>query len=363
MEDLRAQLEALRARIRQIENRRYDSPVGEPLAGDEVTTPYGKHLVLTTVSDRHGGFHFSRLEELSEQALAAISGGQITNVAPTKLAFLDTESTGLSGGTGTVPFLVGVGRMTDRGFRVTQYLMRDFSEEASVLHAVSEELSDADVLVTYNGKSYDEPLLATRYTLARIRPPFGRLEHLDLLHGARRLWKLRFDSCKLQELEIQILGHTREGDVGGGSIPQIYFDYLRTKRAGPMRGVLHHNALDILSLAALTAILPIRFEDRTKAAHAAEMVGLGRWLAAQGDRSEAIPLFERAITRIEFDHLPAARRRDVFLELTKHYEHKQREFGRALEMALEILALEDDDSHHRRVARLRKKANQGLLGG
>ncbi len=362
MDDLRAQLEALRARIRQIESRHDDEPV-EALEGTEIFTPRGSHLETHSLAERHGGFHFSHLEELSDQALSAISEGQIENVAPSRIAFLDTETTGLAGGTGTVAFLVGVGRMTDRGFRVKQYVMRDFSEEASMLHALAEDLKDAEVLVTYNGKSYDEPLLATRYTLARIRPPFGRLEHLDLLHGARRLWKLRFDSCKLVELESQILGYIREGDVAGGFIPQIYFDYLKTRRPAAMKGVLHHNQLDILSLAALTAILPGKFENKSSAGHAAEMVGLGRWMVARGDREEAIPMFERAITRIEFDRLPAARRRDVFLELTKHYEHRQREIGRALEMALEILAIEDDAPHHRRVARLRRKLDQQLLRG
>jgi len=277
------------------------------------------------------------------------------------MAFLDTETTGLAGGSGTVAFLVGIGRLTNHGFRVRQYVMRDFDEEASMLHAVAEDLRDADVLVTYNGKSYDEPLLATRYTLARIRPPFARMEHLDLLHSARRLWKLRFDSCRLVALENEILGLSREGDVPGSMIPQIYFDFLRTKRGFAMRGVLHHNSLDILTLAALTAILPCRFAKTESASHAAEMVGLGRWMLTRGEKEEAVQLFQQAIRQVEFDSLPETRRRDVFIELTKHYEHRLHDLEKALEMALEVLSIEDDAAHHRRVARLRKKLNQGLL--
>lgn len=361
MDDLRAQLDALRARIRQIETRRAETEIDDPLEGSVVTTPHGTHLEIAETVDRHGGFHFSRLEELSVDALSELTEGVIERTDPSRMAFLDTETTGLAGGSGTVAFLVGVGRLTNEGLCVRQYVMRDFDEEASMLHAVAEDLSRADVLVTYNGKSYDEPLLATRYTLSRIRPPFARMEHLDLLHSARRLWKLRFESCRLMALETEILGFSREGDVPGSLIPQIYFDFLRTKRAMAMRGVLRHNALDILTLAALTAILPERYATKETAGHAAEMVGLGRWMVSRGERNDAIVLFEQAIQRVEFDRLPGLRRRDVFLELTKHYEHKQRNLEKAMAMALEILAIEDDEVHHRRVARLQRKLNQNLL--
>src|SRR6185295_15168195 len=114
---------------------------------------------------------------------------------PEEWAFLDTETTGLAGGTGTCPFLVGVGSVTREGFRVRQFFMRDYGEEASLLEALGEHLARFRVLITYNGKTFDQPLLETRYRLNRARPPFGKLGHLDLLHGARRLWKLRFESC------------------------------------------------------------------------------------------------------------------------------------------------------------------------
>ncbi len=357
MDDLRAQLDALRARIQRIESR---TPVAHdvPLGGDEVETAHGRHLEFSRTTDRHGGFPFSRLEELNDDALAAISEGLIERMDPTRIAFLDTETTGLAGGSGTVAFLVGIGRLTARGFLVRQFFMRDFDEEASLLTAVAAFLDDTDTLVTYNGRAYDEPLLASRYTLARIRPPFGRLRHLDLLYGARRLWKLRFDSCRLVELETQILGHQREGDVPGALIPQTYFDYLRTKRPGRLPGVLEHNALDILSLAALTAILPRKFSGSDATTHAAEMVGLARWLISRGDRDAARPLLERAITRTEFDRLPEAQRRDAFVELAKHYERADRNFERALDMALEAALLDDREPHQRRVARLRRKLGQ-----
>ena len=188
----------------------------------------------------------------------AISGGAAPLAPPAEWAFLDTETTGLAGGTGTCAFLVGVGRITPEGFRVRQFFMRDYCEEASLLDALARHLAPFRVLITYNGRTFDQPLLETRYRLNRSRPPFGKLEHLDLLYGARRLWKLRYETCRLVDLENQVLGFERQGDVPGALIPYLYFEYLRTGRAARLLPVFHHNATDILTLACLTGIVPLR---------------------------------------------------------------------------------------------------------
>ena len=191
--------------------------------------------------------------------MISISNGQIRRVPPEKWCFLDTETTGLAGGSGTYAFLVGVGRITPQGFRVRQFFMRDFGEEASQLSALTEHLKQFEVMITYNGRTYDQPLLETRYRMVRQRPPFSSLEHLDLLFGARRLWNLRFDSCRLVELENQILGVERQGDLPGELIPYVYFEYVRTHEIFRLLPVFHHNAIDILTLACLTAIVPRAF--------------------------------------------------------------------------------------------------------
>ncbi len=364
MDDLRAQLEALRAKVRAIEARKYQPPPpGEIIPGAEVETEFGRHFEMELLTQRHGGFHLSRVEELPLDALAALSGGALASSDPRRWVFLDTETTGVVGGAGTVAFLVGIGRIVDRGFLVRQYFMRDFDEEASLLAALTRELRDCDVLITYNGKTYDQPLLESRYILARQRPPFSRLEHLDLLHGARRLWKWRFESCRLVELENRILGFERFEDVGGAAIPQLYFDYLRTRRISRMKGVFHHNALDILSLACLTAVVPQRFgkDGGATLGHAGEMIGLGRWLHKEGRRDEAITLLERALKRLEYDRLPPERRLDTLLTLAKHYEHKMQDYPRALEMTLQALELSSKDEIHRRAARLQRKIDQRAL--
>ena len=175
--------------------------------------------------------------------------------------------------------------------------MRDYGEEATLLHRLAEYLAQFDVLITYNGKSYDQPLLETRFRMARARHPFDRMQHLDLLFGARRLWKLRLESCRLVDLENRILGVEREGDLPGEMIPYVYFDFLRSQQAFQVVPIFHHNAIDILSLACLTAIVPLAFRSPEDAdvRHGADLIGLARWLLQAERQDEALRLFRRAM--------------------------------------------------------------------
>ena len=374
--------------------------VEEWLSGEEVSTPHGSHFETERIWERHrrhGHLDISTLNDLPHELLDALSGGTTPPAHPERWAFLDTETTGLAGGAGTYAFLIGVGRITPEGFRLRQFFMREPAEEASLLHRLSEHLSEFDTLVTYNGRTYDQPLLETRYRMARSKPPFGRLEHLDLLFGARRLWKLRFDSCRLVELEHQILGVEREGDLPGEMIPYVYFDYLRTREVWRIVPILHHNAIDILTLACLTAIVPWAFRDPENAplAHGAEMVGLARWLCQAEQPEKALTLFRRAVDkglrddllfrtlwdigRLEkklgredaamsiFADLSASRnpyRGAALEELAKYYEHRERNYAMALEFTMTALAaVAASESLLRRRARLEKRlAKKAALG-
>jgi uncharacterized protein len=180
---------------------------------------------------------------------------------PSRVVFLDTETTGLAGDEGVCAFLIGLGASEGAGFALRQLFLRDYNEERAALQALAEILEASDGLVTFNGKAFDVPLLETRYALLGLPSPFGRLVHLDLLHPARQLWKLRLKSCHLTHLESQILGIARDGDVPGSEIPGVYFDYLRTGDAGRLQGVFFHNALDIVSLAALVAEMAALIRD------------------------------------------------------------------------------------------------------
>jgi uncharacterized protein len=167
-------------------------------------------------------------------------------------AFLDTETSGLAGGTGTFAFLVGAGRFERNHFHLVQFFMRDPSEEGALLLALEEFLAPCKALVSFNGKSFDAPLLNTRYALAGWKSPLVDMQHVDLLHLARRLWRDRLPSRTLGNLEVQILGTSRtEEEVPGWMIPQMYFDYLRSGDAREMKNVFYHNAMDVVSLAAL----------------------------------------------------------------------------------------------------------------
>ena len=260
--------------------------------GEVVEGPHGAFFRVDTdrhLESRHGRVSLSRIRTLQPEA-----GGVLaceTPRAPFDLAravFLDTETTGLAGGSGTAAFLVGIGFVEDDRFRVRQYLMRDYNEEPALLHALAADLARFDRLVTFNGKLFDVPLLETRFSLCRWPFPLQAAEHLDLLHPARRLWKLRLDSCRLQYLEVELLGVRRVDDVPGERIPAIYFDYVRNRDARFMARVLEHNRLDIVSLAAL-AVLACQWLDGQHAEDPRDVLSLARVLerAQLHDRSLA----------------------------------------------------------------------------
>lgn len=409
MEDIQEQLAALRRRMARID-RKYAGPVvsrpappkpgrliEELLTGEVVHTPLGEHFETERLWERHrrhGSVGISDLADLPEDLLAPLSGGVIERAHPTKWAFLDTETTGLAGGTGTYAFLVGVGSIEAAGFRLRQFFMRDYGEEPSLLARLAEHLAQFDVLITYNGKAYDQPLLETRFRMARSRHPFQGLEHLDLLFGARRLWKLRLESCRLVDLENQILGVERQGDLPGEMIPYYYFDYLRSQQAFRLVPIFHHNATDILSLACLTAIVPQAFRapEETAFRHGADLIGLARWLLAAERHDEASRLLRRAIDlglpdpllfKTLWDVAVAEKRlgrndaaREAFAELTvssnpyrarafeqlaKHYEHRGRDYATALEMTRQALNLADSPELRRREQRLQKRIGRRSL--
>jgi uncharacterized protein YprB with RNaseH-like and TPR domain len=410
MSDFQQQLADLRARVARIHQTYQPPPPAAPppdhdeishatavryleewLSGEVIETSFGRHFETEKLYEAHrchGSADIGALSDLPHDLLDTLSGGAISGVPPGEWAFLDTETTGLAGGTGTCAFLVGVGRITPQGFRVRQFFMRDYAEEASQLDALARHLRPFRVMVTYNGRAFDQPLLETRYRLNRARPPFAKIEHLDLLHGARRLWKLRFESCRLVDLENQVLGFERQGDMPGALIPYVYFEYLRTKVAARMLPVFQHNALDILTLACLTGIVPYAFKDPANVPlrHGSEMAGIARWLRQAGELDQARTLFRRAIDsglpdellfRTLWDvaqldrklgsdeaalaiwqDLAAARnplRVRALEELAKHHEHRTKDFTKALEFTLAARGFEDSPELRRREVRLQKR--------
>jgi uncharacterized protein YprB with RNaseH-like and TPR domain len=214
---------------------------------------------------------------------------------PSKWLFLDTETTGLSGGTGTYAFLIGLAWWDSGGLQVEQFFMRDFHEEHSILHELSARLADRPVLVTFNGKAFDWPLLENRFTMTRAIATPRLAAHLDLLHPARALWKLRLGSVRLVELERHVLdaarlGWHREEDVLSALIPQHYFDYLRGGPAAPLAAVVRHNQMDLRGLAAIMGRIDALLAAANRAdegVDSLDLFGLSRFLQRRGDSDRA----------------------------------------------------------------------------
>ncbi len=286
---------------------------------------------------------------------------RLNDIPIESFAFLDTETSGLAGGTGTYAFLVGVGRFEGDTFHLAQFFMRDPSEEAALLEGLMDFLAPCSALVTFNGKAFDAPLLVTRYSLHNIPVPFKDFAHLDLLPLARRLWRDRLPSRALKYLEENILAAPRSIDeVAGYEIPYLYFDYLRTGDATPLRGVFYHNAMDIVALAALmnhmASILQAPFDGHVQ--HGLDFIALGKLFEDLDRKEEAARLYERGLraglneadfgTAVQRLSALQRRRGDIesaavlwqkaatdghvyaHIELAKYYEHHRREYAEAL---------------------------------
>jgi uncharacterized protein len=270
------------------------------------------HLLGAGVAKNHFGEHLAirnwfstpEFSEPSSVALELLSRTRDPALTRRTLAaledsakwlFLDTETTGLAGGTGTYPFLVGIAWWDASGLQVEQFFMRDFSEEHSLLHELAARLSERPVLVTFNGKCFDWPLLENRFTMTRSISAPRLAAHLDLLHPSRALWKLRLGSVRLIELERRVLdaarlGWHREDDIASALIPQYYFDYLRGGSSEPLLGVVRHNQMDLRGLAALfgkiNALLASPDADR-EGVDSLDLFGLSRFLERRGDSDRA----------------------------------------------------------------------------
>jgi uncharacterized protein len=230
---------------------------------------------------------------------------------PAHWLFLDTETTGLAGGTGTYAFMVGIAWWEAGGLQVEQFFMRDLNEEHSLLLELSERMKERTVLVTFNGKSFDWPLLETRYRMTRSFAEFAPKLHLDLLHTARLLWRMRLGSVRLRDLERQILGGeghtldwTRHDDIDSSLIPQMYFDYLRNGTAEPLVGVFRHNQMDLRGLAALAGKILSLLDSGNALAnapkadthHPIDVLGLSRLMRKRGQPARARDLYETALS-------------------------------------------------------------------
>ncbi len=301
------------------------------------------------------GIFCTTLEEI--RAVDPLFAGDHWDVE--RVLFLDTETTGLSGGAGTVAFEIGVGFITPRGMVIRQYVMRDYGEEAAMLGEIAGLFDRFDTVVSFNGKSFDLPLLESRMVMNRIRLKVTQLAHLDLLHAARRVYKLRLGRCNLASLEAAVLGRQREDDLPGSQVPQRYFDYIKTREFALLEDVLRHNFDDVKSLALLTGHLCAVFRAPQALEHPQDIFSVGRTLLRGGDVQRARGCFKilghSTLSGQAHMHLAASYKKErdwqemisscesmiasgeggvwPYIELAKYYEHIGRDIPRALSFA------------------------------
>lgn len=269
----KAQIDELRRRIDDVMSRRsrqaqtelkkktsaVKDNLQEYIAGEEVENELGKFFLASEVvhaSSRHGYRNIRETFGFDMTAAAMLANNPIiSHLSCADALFLDTETTGLAGGTGTMAFLIGLGWFEEDHFHVRQILARDFGEEKAALAYLADVASQKKFLVTFNGKAFDVNLLNARFILNRLKCELSGLPHLDLLHPSRRILGHRLVNSRLVTLEAEVLGVEREGDIPGWEIPQRYFDWLKSRDGRLLAAIFEHNRLDIISMASLTAHL------------------------------------------------------------------------------------------------------------
>lgn len=347
------------------------------LGGEREEGPDGPRLVVRRLhagAERHGGHRLDEFLAIPRHALGWLGRDPaLAEADPREVAFLDCETTGLAGGTGTKAFLVGIARFGPDGLRIEQHFLPDYDVEPAFLAGAATALSGARWLVSFNGKSFDLPLLATRLSLHRRWADWLDVPHLDLLHPARRLWRRRLEDCRLTTLEEQVLGCGRAGDVPGWLIPTLYFGFLRTGDFTALEPVFEHNRRDLLSLVALTTRLGRLVAGEELPAHPLDGLSLARLLESCGEvergiaayewaLSSGLPASDRGEAQARLGLLYKRMRRDeralatwtevangggsgsvlALVEMAKYYEHRARDHYRAAEAtrrALRALAL------------------------
>ena len=400
-------IEALRAQIRSLstkgprgrrraEAREILDLIDESWPFEVESTHEGELHRATTLHPRearHGHAPLSRALDARGASVSTLAlDPTLSGFDPRRALYVDTETTGLAGGTGTVPFLVGLGWFDGDRFCVEQLLVRAPGEEAPVLARVAERVARATALVSFNGKSFDLPLLRTRMVMEK-RGALPALAHLDLLHVARRIYRARTSDCALATLERDVLGFERVDDVPSAEIPERWLSFVREGDRAGLVAVARHNLWDVAALAALVGELSARVERLPAEGRleATDLVGLAKTSLRAGDAVRALDLADDALgkgavsaTLARQAHLLAAevhkKRRDparraqrlldalslhpddarLHLDLARTYERDLSDPTRALDHARRAVGAEDPSALTRRLRRLEARVRAGI---
>ena len=341
----------------------------------------------------HGGISLGDALAISEDLLATLGGADCKTLEADKLLYLDTETTGLSGGAGTLVFLAGVGFFEDGIFVVRQYFLRDYDEEAAMLTELKGLFEKYQGFVTFNGKAFDINLLESRFITNRIRTAIKDKPNVDLLYPSRKVWGLKLESCRLGSLEENVLGEYRCDDIPGAMIPAVYFKYLDDRDATDIKRVIRHNEMDILSMVSLMVKLASMLQNPVKETDGGyELLGVGKIFEATGQTDSMLDCFEactdsecysvksQAVKRLgglykrkgEYDlalmHWKAMELENPgfetfhLVEIAKYYEHKAKDIKTALEIVEKALQnyIKAGISSSSRLADLKKRRERLL---
>jgi uncharacterized protein len=341
--------------------------------GSIITIEHDEFYLVRTdfpINTQHGNLTLQDGLNVNGKHISLSANDQeLVDFDPRTALFIDTETTGLMGGTGTIAFLIGVGYFIDDTFRLDQCFMRDYDDEEGMLNYLDTLFKKADTIVSFNGKSFDIPLMRTRFITNRIPYRLEDKTHFDLVHASRRFWKQRLRDCSLGNIEKEIMGIQRHGDVLGHEIPQIWLDYLHSRDARKLKAVFYHHQMDILSLATLTGHLSqcIDIKDGQGFQHNEDKISLLRIHYKQKKYDQVLQLAETLLEtlterglRSECLHMTAfaAKRRDKWetleqtwkqcltefprdltarAELAKHYEHRKKDLPKAAKLCQDAL--------------------------
>ncbi len=378
------------------------SNLNEILSGREVRNDEGVYYLVENrypLTHRHGIKALGDVFKCNSEGLAFLAKDSlIKNVNLEKVVFLDTETTGLAGGAGTYAFLIGVGFFAPGEFVLKQFFMRDYHEEFPMLQDLWQLLQDYQTIVTFNGKSFDWPLIKDRLIMTGQNPMENRHIHLDLLYPARRLWGRKLVNCSLNSLEANVLQVQRVNDIPGFEVPQRYFNYLQTKKGELVKDILQHNFLDILSMVTLLAYYGTIVKKKPKSLFCAwECYALAYLYEQNRDWNNAIEYYRRVIelnqqsycSRLSLSRLGLIYRRmakwdlaeEIWIslvdevrdiqsceELAKYYEHIKKDYQLARRAVKEGLSLALSHNKLRvtafrhRLQRLERKIEKAMEG-
>lgn len=374
---------------------RPEPPIRELLGGEWIESDLGRVFIKDywyPLDHAHGRYTIGSVLSCDPDVLRMLSTGP-DEVDAQGCGFFDIETTGLSGGTGTYVVLAALGTFEKviagepPAFRLRQYFLAGPGDEPAMLHQIAADLERCETLVTYNGRTFDVPIMRSRFTLARIESPWDRLTQIDLLHPFRRMFGHRMASCRLADAERRLLRIDRPDDTPGHLIPQIYREYLVAGRVHALRGAMRHNAEDVLSLiGVLSAIANLVTESHR--ADAADAVAVARWLEGKREKQRARQLYRQALPwlegtgdwmwvawrlsrllRAEGAHTEAAGLlqqlwcrgdRRAGLALAIHNEHRRKDLHTARQIVEALLLHSEDDANHAQLELRHKRLTRKL---